>query len=313
MLFERLEISRRHLVRAAALGTTAAAAGCAGGGVNILGVNVSGKDFQALGSMWSAFTMNDEDEKELGREAYGPLIDQTGGAYANRAVQADMERFAMRTFETTTRPFDWEVVVVDNDEPNAWALAGGKVAVNKGLLRYVDNEHELAAVVSHEMGHAEESHHVSELRRQSGAEVAGRAAGKGAEVAFDGAVGEIAGLAVTELFKGVAKIALFGYSRGAEVEADEHILTTFDATEHDPQRATGFYKTLLELVPESSESTTSLFAGHPETKKRIAELEEKAGGKSGRSRTAVYDNYAALKRPFPTRRHYRRTPVDVTA
>lgn len=313
MMFTRLELSRRQLVRAAGLGVTAAVAGCAGGGINIAGVNLSGDDFKSMGNLIGSFFMSDEDEKRLGQEAYGPLIDQTGGAYANRAVQADMDRFSSMIFETSARPFDWEVAVVDNDEPNAWVLAGGKVAVNKGLLRYVKNEHELAAVVAHEVGHAEESHHVTEIRRENVKDVGARAAGKGAEFAFEGAAGEIAGVAASAIFKAAAGVALKGYSRGAETEADAHILTVFEMTEHDPRRGTGFFNTLLEIVPEKSESTTSLFSGHPQTKKRIAELTAKSEGMTGRDETPVRPAFEDLKKPFPTRNHYGRNRSVETA
>lgn len=305
-------VSRREFARLASVGAAMAAAGCTSDGIKIGSFELTKDDLGPIGDFWASFSMTDEEQKSLGEESYGPLVDQTGGRYANRAVQANMDRFAASIFETTERPFDWEVVVIDNDEPNAWALIGGKLAVNKGLLRYVANEHELAAVVAHEMGHAEESHHVSEIRRGELRDktIGGVQSFTQSTLSFEGEFGErareVAGVAVTKLVSSAASLALYGYSRGAEGEADDHILKVFRTTEHDPDQATGFFNTLLELIPEKSQSKTSLFSGHPETKKRIDEIKEKSNGLRGKERTALNTSFMRLKEPFPTRLHYRR-------
>jgi len=52
------------------------------------------------------------------------------------------------------RPLPYEFVVLNSGELNAWALPGGKIAINRGLLAELKNEAELAAVLSHEIVHA---------------------------------------------------------------------------------------------------------------------------------------------------------------
>lgn len=52
------------------------------------------------------------------------------------------------------------MVVIDSPEPNAAALPGGKFVVYTGILRLLDNEDELAAVIAHEVGHVVARHHV---------------------------------------------------------------------------------------------------------------------------------------------------------
>ncbi len=56
------------------------------------------------------------------------------------------------------RPLPYEFVVLNNPVPNAWALPGGKIAVNVGLLSELKNEAELAAVLGHEIVHAAARH-----------------------------------------------------------------------------------------------------------------------------------------------------------
>ena len=55
---------------------------------------------------------------------------------------------------------DWEVVVINSPDTNAGALPGGKFVVFTGLLRLLDDEDELAAVIAHEVAHVVARHHV---------------------------------------------------------------------------------------------------------------------------------------------------------
>lgn len=54
--------------------------------------------------------------------------------------------------------FNWEVTVFDNEQANAFALPGGKIGVYNGLLEVAVNQHQLAAVMSHEVGHVLANH-----------------------------------------------------------------------------------------------------------------------------------------------------------
>lgn len=53
---------------------------------------------------------------------------------------------------------EWEVVVFDEDQINAFALPGGKIGVYTGLLKVAENQHQLAAVIGHEVGHVIAEH-----------------------------------------------------------------------------------------------------------------------------------------------------------
>lgn len=54
--------------------------------------------------------------------------------------------------------YDWEVTVFDNEQANAFALPGGKIGVYNGLLKVARNQHQLAAVMAHEVGHVLADH-----------------------------------------------------------------------------------------------------------------------------------------------------------
>jgi predicted Zn-dependent protease len=65
----------------------------------------------------------------------------------------------MKLVKVSDRPnLPFEFVVINDSVPNAWALPGGKLAINRGLLTELKSEAELAAVLGHEIVHAAARH-----------------------------------------------------------------------------------------------------------------------------------------------------------
>jgi beta-barrel assembly-enhancing protease len=260
-----------------------------------------------ISRMLKSINFDEDDEIEMGNSLFGSFIQTMGGIYRNSDAQSAVTSIAQRLFETSARKtFGWEVVVVDNNEVNAWALPGGKVGVNKGLLRYVDSEDELAAVIAHEMGHVELSHAAREMRKKafySGLSSAAQTAAVAA-VDEDARRGTRAGMKAIEM--PMMRLVTAGYSRDLETEADMHIVDVFSKTGYNVMRGAGFYQTLLEIVPRKAKGTTSLFAGHPQTTKRLAALRE-AGADAPQPGKLFNPDYYALKETFPTRKIYKRT------
>jgi len=95
----------------------------------------------------------------VGKEMHGEIVEQ-GGVYDNPALQAYVNRVGQRLVagsgESGT-PFTF--TVVDSPDINAFALPGGYIYINRGLLAYLESEAELAGVLGHEIGHVTASHH----------------------------------------------------------------------------------------------------------------------------------------------------------
>lgn len=256
----------------------------------------------------SMSSMNEPDELALGRDLYRPLLAESGGVYANRRVQSAIQRFAAPLFATSERRnFQWEIAVVDDNSVNAWALPAGKIAINKGLVRYAETEHELAAVVAHEIGHAEKSHQLQAMRRDNFTQ-AMTAAGRDVVASqLRGPGGALTTIGIDALRAPMHSMIRTGYGREAEREADAHILAVFKSTGHDPAGAPAFFRTMLQLVPPGSDATTSLFSTHPGTQERIANLERDGAGMArGAGSRSTAAAFAELKETFPTRRSFRR-------
>src|SRR5678809_555437 len=71
----------------------------------------------------------------------------------------------------------WETAVFVDNEPNAFALPGGKVGVYTGIFNVARNQDQLAAVIAHEIGHVVSRHHEERITLQAGAQGAHQNAG----------------------------------------------------------------------------------------------------------------------------------------
>ncbi|GAB3274899.1 M48 family metalloprotease [Parahaliea aestuarii] len=97
-----------------------------------------------------------EDESD---ELYVKMMEE-GAAYDDPEIQAYVERIGQRLVAHSDQPDDTFIfTVIDSPDINAFATPGGYIYVNRGLLAYLDNEAELAGVLSHEIAHVTANHH----------------------------------------------------------------------------------------------------------------------------------------------------------
>ena len=94
--------------------------------------------------------MPKNDIDNMGLQAFDNIKKQqpiSAHAMTNQIVQC------ISTAITSEVGGEWEVVVFEDDSLNAFALPGNKIGVNTGLVKFVDNQDQLAAVIGHEVGH----------------------------------------------------------------------------------------------------------------------------------------------------------------
>ncbi len=152
----------------------------------------------------------------------------------------------------------YHIYVVDTDDVNAFAIPGGHLYVNRGLITTAENESELAGVMGHEIGHVVGRHGAKALSKQvlfSG--LAGLALG-----GDPGAVGKLAaGIVSTG--------ALMHYGRAAENEADFFAIEELFGAGINPEGLTTFFEKLLALHKKEPSGLAKLFSTHPPTDERI--------------------------------------------
>ncbi len=110
----------------------------------------------------------EEKEIELGK-LYVPLaIDQNDGRYPDKEVQQYVLMIGKKIERVVPRKLPYEFYVVNSPVVNAFALPGGKIFVNVGLLYVLENESQLAGVLGHELAHVNARHHARFLEKQYG-------------------------------------------------------------------------------------------------------------------------------------------------
>lgn len=209
-----------------------------------------------------------QQEISLGAENYGPAQQMQGGLYkVDPQVGAYVREVGQRLSAVSDRPLPYEFVVLNSSVPNAWAMPGGKLAINRGLLTALNNEAELAAVLGHEITHAAARHSAQQMQRglllQAGVLAAAAAAGSANERYAPLAVGTAA-LA--------ASVVNQRYSREAELEADYYGMGYMARAGYDPAAAVSLQETFVRLSEgRQSGWLQGLLASHPPSTERVAQ------------------------------------------
>ncbi len=167
--------------------------------------------------------------------------------------------------QVDTRNLTWYFTVVDSKEVNAFALPGGWVYVNRGLIERATNMSELAGVLGHEIGHVTLRHSVQQMQQAQGANVGVSLLCTLTKVCDSGAGQAAIGISGNALF---AK-----FSRTDEAEADaEGVLNTVKAG-LSPRGIPEMFQLLLSERQSNPGAVDAFFASHPLEEDRITATE----------------------------------------
>lgn len=160
-----------------------------------------------------------------------------------------------------TKSWDWTIRVIDEDQVNAWAMAGGKMALYTGLVDKIEpSDDELAQVLGHEIAHAL-AKHTSEkmsiaLVNQLGVGIVAAASGNAA---------------ATQAAAVAAQLAIgLPYSRSAESEADEIGLELAARAGYDPRAAASLWKKMA--AASGGQTPPEILSTHPDPRRRAETL-----------------------------------------
>lgn len=162
-------------------------------------------------------------------------------------------------------PDHWDVVVFDNPMPNAFALPGGRIGINSGLLRVAQTPDQLAAVIGHEIGHVIARHGNERLTQQLGIQAVLMVIG----LASDSEVSSDA--LIRALGLGSQLGITLPFSRAHEVEADRIGLQLMARAGFNPKHSIELWHNMMEL---DDQQPFELLSTHPHHESRIAVLEE---------------------------------------
>lgn len=229
----------------------------------------------------------DEDwERQVGAQMYAPMRQAEGGDYIlDPDLTAYVEGVGQRLAAQSKRDLPYDFHVLNNSVPNAWALPGGKIVVNRGLLTELDSEAELAAVLGHEIVHADAAHGARQQSKGLLTQVGMMAAMIYGSSQAKTEMGQQIAMMVPQLG---AQLITTKYGRDAERESDLYGMQYMSAAGYNPQGAVELQETFVKLSEgRNSDWLSGLFASHPASRERVANNRATArtlpqGGEFGR-------------------------------
>lgn len=209
--------------------------------------------------------VSESQEISIGTQNYSPARQSQGGDYIiDPELTAYVKSVGDKLAKVSDRQLPYEYTVLNDSVPNAWAMPGGKIAFNRGLLYELNSEAELAAVMGHEMVHAAARHGAKSMERGIFMQGAMIAIGIGAQNS------DYANLIVGGAQLG-AQLATSKYGRDAESEADLYGMQYMKKAGYDPTAAVTLQETFVRLSADrKSNFIDGLFASHPPSEIRVA-------------------------------------------
>lgn len=215
-----------------------------------------------------SFYYTTDKEVQMGRAISGQ-VEKEYKAVDDPLIQKRVEDIGKRIAGVCDRKeIDYNFKVLDEEEVNAFALPGGFIYINKGLIDKIANDDELAAVLAHEVGHVVARHSIKKLQALQAYSVLRVLL---AAVPGAGNVGNAADIAFAEI--------LLGYGRDDELLADQLGARYTKLAGYNPRAMIYFLEKLQEINRKKPLMPKSYFKTHPYVPDRIRIVKQELGEK----------------------------------
>jgi metalloendopeptidase OMA1, mitochondrial len=164
----------------------------------------------------------------------------------------------------------WEFVVFEDKQPNAFCLPGGKVGVYTGILPITKDEAGLATVIGHEVGHAAARHGGERMSQALAAQTGGQLLG----VALSGSDPRVQSLFQLAYPVGAQLGVLLPFSRKQESEADRMGLTYMARAGYNPEAAVDFWQRFSAYNEGRGKGGPAFLRTHPVDSVRIENIQK---------------------------------------
>jgi predicted Zn-dependent protease len=233
-----------------------------------------GSDLPELGSPAAAI-LSKSDEYRLGAMVAQQLRDQNAlleDPEVAEYIQTVGQSLASQSLDGGA---GFQYLAVKDPVPNAFAVSGGWVFVNTGLILFAQSESELAAVLAHETAHITQHHIARQIRNQGQQSITTAAAILAAILlgAIGGGQAAEAGIAATE---GMAVQQQINFTRDNEAEADRVGIGYLNAAGYDPKAMAQTFEDLSRHSGLYETYIPAMLIDHPVNSVRIAEARDRA-------------------------------------
>ena len=220
--------------------------------------------------------ISSDQEMQLGLTSFDQLKKETAISH-DPALNAQVQRVGKRIAAVAGKDLpkaQWEFVVFESKEANAFCLPGGKVGVYTGILPITKDDDGLATVLGHEIGHAVAHHGASRMSeavvRQGVGELAGAYVGTTQYAQYQNTFMSLYGI-------GSQVVVELPYSRTQESEADHIGIVYMARAGYDPKAAVAFWQRFAAYNDQQGNKNnflTKFLSTHPVDSTRIKQLQD---------------------------------------
>jgi len=232
----------------------------------------------ALSGCASAGSISPQEEAQLGAQ-YSAEINRQLPIVQNSAVHSYINQLGRSIAARVDPRLNYTFYVVDAPEVNAFAVPGGYIYVNKGLIQRAATMSELAGVLGHEIGHVVERHGLEQMARMQNTSL-------GVNLAYI-LLGRQPGTLEQVALQGGAGVFFASHSRSDENQADRVAVQYMIQSGIDPNGMVAMFQRLLEEQKSSPNAVAQWFSTHPTTQERVDNVQaliNQAGNPRGLTR-----------------------------
>jgi predicted Zn-dependent protease len=251
----------------------------------------------ALAVVSTACGVSQQQEIEIGQSNVAQINQQLpiiNDAEANRYINVLGDSIAHLT---SRADLPWTFYIVNSPEINAFAVPGGYIYVNRGLIEHTQKMDQLAGVLGHEIGHVVMRHSVKQMNQMSAANVG---------VGIACVLTSVCNSQVGQTAINVAGTAVFAkFSRDDEKEADDVGIENVVRAHINPQGIPEMFQILLDTRTSNPGLVDGWFASHPTEEDRIADTQARINAISPAvlrtltSDSQAFQNFKARVRSLP--------------
>ena len=213
----------------------------------------------------TACGISTQQEVEMGQQEAAQINQQlplVRDAEANRYINLLGDQIATRT---SRGDLDWRFYIVDSREVNAFAVPGGFIYVNRGLIDRTENMSELAGVLGHEIGHVVRRHTVKQMEKAQGANIG---------VTLACVLTNVCNSQIAQAGINIAGTAVFAkFSRQDESEADVEAVNNTVRAGISPRGVVTMFEKLIAEKKSGQSAVAGWFSTHPGEEDRIVEAQ----------------------------------------
>jgi len=214
----------------------------------------------------AACGISQQQELEMGQQ-YSAEINRQLPMVNDAQVLSYVNQLGRQIASHGQRGINYTFYVVNSDVVNAFAVPGGYVYVNRGLIERTGNMSELAGVLAHEISHVELRHSVKQMEQVQGANT-------GLTLAYV-LLGRQPGNLEAAGINAIGSAVFAKFSRTDESEADANAIPLLLASRINPNGLVTMFQRLLSLEQSQPSALAQFFSTHPTTQDRIDETRQR--------------------------------------